>query len=111
MLIETKETKQILTLDISFEEERLITLWHTNIKVDAEEIQEKTKEKLKKIGAEEEDIMMNSVQVKLIKIRWLREGGRNFLDLVNLLNETKNYQIISTKFVSCLLSGYWDIYY
>ena len=34
--------------------------------------------------------MMNSVSVKLMKIRWLREGGRNFLDLVNILNDTKN---------------------
>ena len=54
---------------------------------------------------------MNSVSVKLMKIKWLREGNRNFLDLVKILNDTKNTQIISTKFVSSLLGGYWDIYY
>ena len=41
-----------------------------------------TNEELKRIGAEQEDIMMNSVSVKLMKIKWLREGGKNFLDLV-----------------------------
>lgn len=41
-------------------------------------------------NVEEEDIMMNSVSVKLMKIKWLREGNRNFLDLVNILNDTKN---------------------
>ena len=55
--------------------------------------------------------MMNSVSVKILKIKWLREGQKNFLDLVQILNDTKIMQIVSSKFVCVLISGYWDIYY
>ena len=79
-----------MTLEVSFEEQRLITLWHKNIKIDQAEFQEMTRGELNRIGAEQEDIMMNSVSVKLMKIKWLREGGKNFLDLVEILNDTKN---------------------
>lgn len=79
-----------MTLEVSFEEQRLITLWHKNLKIDQTEFQEMTRGELKRIGAEQEDIMMNSVSVKLMKIKWLREGGKNFLDLVEILNDTKN---------------------
>ena len=30
----------------------------------------------------EDDMMMNSVSVKILKVKWLREGKKNFLDLV-----------------------------
>ena len=76
------QTKQVMTLEVSFEEQRLITLWHKNIKTGQNEFQELTYDELKRIGAEQEDIVMNSVSVKLMKIKWLREGGKNFLDLV-----------------------------
>ena len=79
-----------MTLEVSFEEQRLITLWHKNIKIDQTEFQEMARDELKRIGAEQEDIMMSSVSVKLMKIKWLREGGKNFLDLVEILNDTKN---------------------
>ena len=60
---------------------------------------------------DEEDIMMNSVSVKILKIKWLREGDKNFLDLVQILNETKIMQIVSSKLVCVLISGYWDTYF
>ena len=34
----------------------------------------------------EEDIMMNSVSVKMLEIKWLKEGDKNFLDLIDILN-------------------------
>ena len=71
-----------MTLEVSFEEHRLITLWHKNLKIEQNEFQAMVDAELKAIGAEREDIMMNSVSVKLMKIKWLREGGKNFLDLV-----------------------------
>ena len=55
--------------------------------------------------------MMNSVSVKILKIKWLLEGKKDFLDLVKILNETKNMQIVSSKLVCVLISGYWDIYF
>ena len=90
ILIENSYTKQILTLDVSFEDARLITLWHNNLKLSSETCQDLTTKELLKARVEEEDIMMNSVSVRLMKIKWLREGQRNFLDLVNILNDTKN---------------------
>ena len=79
-----------MTLEVSFEERRLITLWHNSSKVDQNYFQEMTKGELKRIGAEQEDILLTPVSVKLMKIKWLREGGKNFLDLVEILNDTKN---------------------
>ena len=35
----------------------------------------------------EEDIMMNSVSVKMLEIKWLKEGDKNFLDLIAILND------------------------
>ena len=49
-----------------------------------------TRKRLKEKGVDEDDIMMNSVSVKILKIKWLREGKKNFLDLVEILNDTKN---------------------
>ena len=31
--------------------------------------------------------MMNSVSVKLLEIKWLKEGGENFLSLIEILND------------------------
>ena len=63
----------------------------------------------KKIG--EEEIMMNSVSVKMLEIKWLKENDKTFLDLIDILKENKNQAIFPTKFVSALLLGYWDHYY
>ena len=62
------------------------------------------------MGIEEDDIMMNSVSVKMIELKWLQQGGKNFLDLVEIFNDATNNDIYPTRFVSSLLSGYWDIY-
>ena len=66
---------------------------------------------LNKKGISEDDIMMNSVTVKVLSIKWLKQGNRNFMDLVQILNDTKNAEIYPTSFVRSLLSGYWDRYY
>ena len=31
--------------------------------------------------------MMNSVSVKMLEIKWLKEGDKTFLDLIDILNE------------------------
>ena len=63
------------------------------------------------MNVDEDNIMMNSVSVKILKIKWLLEGQKNFLDLVQILNDTKNMQIVSSKLVCVLISGYWNIYF
>ena len=35
----------------------------------------------------EEEIMMNSVSVKMLEIKWLKEGGNTFLNLIEILKE------------------------
>ena len=35
----------------------------------------------------EEDIMMNSVSVKMLEIKWLLEGDKTFLDLISILKD------------------------
>ena len=62
------------------------------------------------MNIEEEDLIMHSVIVKKIELKWLHEGKKGFLDLVVILNNTTNGDIYPTRFVSSLLSGYWDIY-
>ena len=59
---------------------------------------------------EKENILIHSVKVRMISIRWLMQGGKTFLDLVDTLNETSNKAIMSSKFVSVLLSGFWEKY-
>ena len=62
------------------------------------------------MNIEEEDLIMHSVIVKKIELKWLHEGKKGFLDLVVILNNTTNGDIYPTRFVSSLLSGYWNIY-
>ena len=39
---------------------------------------------------EEEKIRLNNVTVKMLEIKWLNEGGKNFLDLIKILLLYKN---------------------
>ena len=54
---------------------------------------------------------MRSVSVKMLEIKWLKEGGCTFLDLIDILKDSRNTAIFRTKFASALLLGYWDNYY
>ena len=42
---------------------------------------------MEKLNIGEEEIMMNSVSVKMLEIKWLKEGDKTFLDLIDILNE------------------------
>lgn len=46
----------------------------------------------------------------MMEIKWLHACNRDFLSLVEILNDTKNKAILRTEFVSSLLSGYWERY-
>ena len=89
----------------------MITFWDPRYKLSQEACQDRVSAELSKSGISKDDIMMNSVTVKLLSIKWLKQGDRNFLDLVQILNDTKNAEIYPTSFVRSLLSGYWDRYY
>ena len=63
--------------------------------------------------------MINSVNIRWMNLNWLtrkktsdtfEQEEPDFLDLVEILNETTNQSVIQTKFVSSLLQTYWDIY-
>ena len=69
--------------------------------------------------------MINSVNIRWMNLNWLsrkliRKIKRkrmtvfgqepDFLDLVEILNDTANQSIIQTKFVSSLLQTYWEMY-
>ena len=56
----------------------------------------------------EDNVLMYSVTVKMIDIKWLSYSDTNFLDLVEILNQTKNNAIIQTNFVSLMLCQFWD---
>ena len=56
-------------------------------------------------------MMMHSVNVRMMEIKWLHANDKDFLSLVEILNDTKNKAILRTEFVSSLLSGYWDRYF
>ena len=45
---------------------------------------------MEKLNIGEEEIMMNSVSVKMLEIKWLKEGDNTFLDLISILKEQKN---------------------
>ena len=110
ILVDTQYTRQIITLDIS-PEERLTTFWCKKFRLSPQECQNRTTRKLRvDMGVEDDEIMMNQVTVKMMEIGWLKAGGKNFLDLVEAINDTSNTEIQATRFVSSLLSGYWDIY-
>ena len=59
----------------------------------------------------EEEIMMNSVSVKMLEINWLKSGNKTYLDLFSIFLDQKNIAIYRTKFFNALLLGYWDHYY
>ena len=92
-------------------EEKLIAFWHKQYRIQYETCNDEVRKAIEKKDIGEEEIMMNSVSVKMLEIKWLKEGGKTFLDLIEILKENKNQAIFPTKFVSALLLGYWDQYY
>ena len=41
-----------------------------------------------------EDMLISSVTVRQMNLRWLTRNKKNFLDLVEILNETKNIAVL-----------------
>ena len=41
---------------------------------------------------------------------WLTQGGKNFLDLVKILNASSNTEVLQTNFVISILENFWVIY-
>ena len=60
---------------------------------------------------EDDERMTSAVNVKMMQTDWLRRNDKDFLDLVEIINDCKNKSILRTTFVSSLLSGYWDRYF
>ena len=56
-------------------------------------------------------MMMHSVKVRMMEIKWLKRFGTDFTDLVEIITEADCKGLYPTSFVSSLLSGYWDSYY
>ena len=45
-----------------------------------------------------------------MNLKWLFRNNKDFLDLVEILNETNNIAVLKTAFVSSLLEGFWNEY-
>ena len=54
--------------------------------------------------------MVDSVSVRTMSLSWLKRNDTNFLDLVEILNETKNKAIFPTQFVSIIIDTFWEEY-
>ena len=116
ILTETPYTKRILTLKTSLEH-KIISFKSKNYKLYEDEAQEEVTAELSQKNIPEDDLMINSVNIRWMNLNWLTrktsdksEQDPDFLDLVEILNDTTNQSVIQTKFVSSLLQTYWDIY-
>ena len=78
-----------MTMDLSGDH-KFITFWDQKHKLNQEGVQESVEDVLETISKEPDDKMMKTVQLKMIEIKWLKQGGKNFLNLVSILNESKN---------------------
>ena len=57
---------------------------------------------------EDTDCIIYSVNVRMMNMRWMSRGDKKFLDLVEILDKSKNKAIFQTEFVKSFLDQYWD---
>ena len=81
ILTETPYTRQIQTLAIPGEE-NLITFWESRSKMTEKICQSNIQKKFK-----EQEMVLNQVCVKMMRIDWLQQEAHQFLDLVEILSE------------------------
>ena len=55
--------------------------------------------------------MTTSVIVHMMEFKWLTRKGKNFLNLVEILNKTQTKAIVKTNFVKFVLNGFWETYF
>ena len=41
-------------------------------------------------------------------LKWMTRGNLQFLDLVPIINKTKNQAFLQTTFMNCLIDAFWD---
>ena len=87
-----------------------MTFTHPCLKLDDKSCKEKVLEELKKHDIDAE-ATINSVSIKQMQLKWLKADGKDFLDLVKILNDSRSQDIMKTSFVRCLLYGNWEKYY
>ena len=92
IFIESSSTKQIHTLEIS-NQVRMVTFRDDKPKITIEKCQEEVNAKLESKGFDKEQFMIDSVQVRMMKLGWLNRNNKSFLDLVSILNENQNKAI------------------
>ena len=54
--------------------------------------------------------MVNSVNVKMMSLKWMTRKDKSFLDLVDILDRTSNKTILQTTFMNSLVDAFWGIY-
>ena len=97
---------------IDLEDKSLVTFRSDLHKMSAEECQDRVDKRMKVENTEEkDDIMIQSVNVRLMDLKWLKRRGLNFLGVVEILTQKQNEVIQPTEFTSSLLDGFWDIYF
>ena len=76
---------------IDLEDTSLVTFRSDLYKMSLEQCQEQVDMRMKVENAEEkEDIMIQSVNVRLMDLKWLKRRGLNFLGVVEILTQKQN---------------------
>ena len=107
ILKSTGQTNQIVTLDLSAEED-VYNYVDKQTKMTPETVQAKIDEELEKLNVSEAEKIVLSVNLSCMNLSWLYKNSACFLDLVRILRDTRNLAIYQTAFVKSLLNEYWE---
>ena len=57
-----------------------------------------------------DDHIINAIKVQRFDLSWMFRDGKNFTDLVVVLNDSDRKEIFATNFVKFLIDQFWDTY-
>ena len=57
-----------------------------------------------------DELLTSYVKVRQMNIRWLKREGKNFLDLIEIIKDTRNEALLQTSFVNSLFEKYWSVF-
>lgn len=104
--VETKSTKRILPLEWPAETNSLV-FRHNDSTITHEgcvaQIHKANKNK-------DVETILSSIKVRKFDMSWLFRDGKNFTDLVEILNVTNKQEVLATEFVKNLSQQFWKQY-
>ena len=54
---------------------------------------------------------MKTVTIKIFDIGFILKDERGFVGIIQMLNDSRDFQILITEFVKQLLDQFWEVYY